>query len=82
MATRTRTLEKTRRIKIVADGLDPHSARVIDAKTGEQINAVVSVDVQLRPNEIPRAQLVIQDFDLEVEAEAEVSVKEELGAPL
>ena len=74
--------EKKRRLRIKAQGEDPWSARVEDAETGEMIESVISVDIRIRPGEIPQAQLVIQDFELDVEAEADVSVEPELGAPL
>lgn len=74
--------EKRRRIRIEARGLDPMNQRVVDAETGEPIDAVVSVDIRLRPGKVPQAQIVIQDFDVDVQAEADVSVEPELGAPL
>ncbi len=74
--------EKTRRIRIEADSHDPMNQRVIDVETGETIEGVTAVDVKLRPGELPQALLVIEDFDLGVEAEADVSLQLEFGAPL
>ena len=74
--------EKTRRIRIEADGRDPMNQRVVDAETGERIDAVLSVTIQILPGELPRATLVISDFDAVITAEADVSVEPELGAPL
>lgn len=74
--------EKRRRIRIEASGLDPMNQRVVDAETGEPIDSVISVDIKLRPGEIPQAQLVIQDFDVDIQAEGDVTVEPELGAPL
>lgn len=81
-AVEKKDLRKQRRIRFVAKGLNPMDVRVEDADTGEILTTVVAVDIRIRPGEIPQAEMVVEDFDLDLIAETDVSVKEELGAPL
>ena len=56
-------------IKIIYDHDDPCRGKVIDAATGEIINGIVSIHIDLLPDSA-LATLVFKRFDLDLIAEA------------
>jgi hypothetical protein len=55
-------------IKIIYDGKSPsYTTRVIDTKTGENIEGIYRVEIILDVNHVPMAKLFICEPELEIE---------------